>query len=198
MTVVRADASAPPHRSRCRSPVVDNHCHLDIAGRRRLAATSTTRSRRAAAVGVPRIVQIGCDLPGARWAVEAAERVRRARGRRRPAPERGAAAAMRAASSTTRWPRSSGSPADPRVRAVGETGLDYYRTGPEGVAAQETSFARTSSWPSGTARRWSSTTATPTTTCCAMLDEPGSPSGRCSTASPATRTWLGRASTAAA
>ena len=28
----------------------------------------------AAAVGVPRIVQIGCDLPGARWAVEAAGR----------------------------------------------------------------------------------------------------------------------------
>ena len=26
----------------------------------------------AAAVGVPRIVQIGCDLPGARWAVQAA------------------------------------------------------------------------------------------------------------------------------
>ena len=28
-----------------------------------------------------------------------------------------------------------------RVRAVGETGLDYYRTGPDGVAAQKESFA---------------------------------------------------------
>ncbi|MDQ0942854.1 TatD DNase family protein [Streptomyces sp. V1I1] len=28
----------------------------------------------------------------------------------------------------------------PQVRAVGETGLDYFRTGPEGIAAQERSF----------------------------------------------------------
>ena len=30
--------------------------------------------------------------------------------------------------------------AQPRVRVVGETGLDYYRTGPEGVPAQQDSF----------------------------------------------------------
>jgi len=30
--------------------------------------------------------------------------------------------------------------AHPRVRVVGETGLDYFRTGPEGVAAQQDSF----------------------------------------------------------
>ena len=28
----------------------------------------------------------------------------------------------------------------PRVRVIGETGLDYFRTGPEGVAAQQDSF----------------------------------------------------------
>jgi TatD DNase family protein len=28
----------------------------------------------------------------------------------------------------------------PRVRVVGETGLDYFRTGPEGVEAQQDSF----------------------------------------------------------
>ena len=51
-------------------PVVDNHCHLDIAD----GEWFTTEEAIAAAtqVGVPRIVQIGCDLPGARWAVEAA------------------------------------------------------------------------------------------------------------------------------
>ena len=28
------------------------------------------------------------------------------------------------------------------MRAVGETGLDFFRTGPEGLAAQEESFRR--------------------------------------------------------
>ena len=30
--------------------------------------------------------------------------------------------------------------AHPRIRAIGETGLDYFRTGPDGVAAQHHSF----------------------------------------------------------
>ncbi len=42
-----------------------------------------------------------------------------------------------------------------RVRAVGETGLDHYRTGPDGRAAQVESFAGTSTWPRGSTRRWS-------------------------------------------
>ena len=55
-------------------PVVDNHCHLDIAandgpGEPVPVADALARAQ---AVGVPRIVQIGCDLRGARWAVEVA------------------------------------------------------------------------------------------------------------------------------
>ncbi len=54
--------------------MVDNHCHLDIPaddvpGEPPSVGEALARS---AAVGVPRIVQIGCDLPGARWAVEVA------------------------------------------------------------------------------------------------------------------------------
>ena len=47
---------------------------------------------RGAAVGVDRVVQVGCDLPGARFAVEAAERYAGVLGGRRAAPQRGAAA----------------------------------------------------------------------------------------------------------
>src|SRR5699024_8068132 len=53
-------------------PVVDNHCHLDIDpvadadwSPRELIDTATS-------VGVARIVQIGCDPSGARWAAQAA------------------------------------------------------------------------------------------------------------------------------
>src|SRR5699024_6444938 len=68
----RRDRDRPPLPEALPHPVVDNHCHLDIADGDWL----TTEEAIAAAteVGVPRIVQIGCDLPGARWAVEAAER----------------------------------------------------------------------------------------------------------------------------
>jgi TatD DNase family protein len=130
--VVRPPAPEPlPH------PVVDNHCHLDIAdGPDWLDPVEALR--RATEVGVPRIVQIGCDLSGARWAADLAERV-------------GAIVAGvsihpneaprledldAALDEIGRLAASSG-----RVRAVGETGLDYFRTGPDGRAAQRRSFA---------------------------------------------------------
>ena len=51
-------------------PVVDNHCHLDIADGEWLETSEALAL--AARVGVRRVVQIGCDLPGAQWAVDAA------------------------------------------------------------------------------------------------------------------------------
>ena len=83
---------------------------------------------------------LGCDLPGARWAVETArsygEVVAGVALHPNEAPrlaaegrlEEGLAEIERLAASSD------------RVRAVGETGLDRYRTGPEGWAAQEASF----------------------------------------------------------
>ena len=63
----------PPAPEPLPHPVVDNHCHLDVVrddDPMRVEAALAA----AADVGVTRIVQIGCDLPGARWAVDAALR----------------------------------------------------------------------------------------------------------------------------
>ena len=54
-------------------PVADSHCHLDIADPPEDWLSVDDALATSAAVGVPRIVQIGCDLPGARWAVQAAQ-----------------------------------------------------------------------------------------------------------------------------
>ncbi len=125
-------------------PVVDNHCHLDIA--RGTAVGEETALpvgealRLAASVGVPRIVQIGCDLPGARWAVETAEAhpevVAGVALHPNEAPRLAAEGRLtEALGEIERLARSS-----ERVRAIGETGLDYYRTGAEGRQAQHESF----------------------------------------------------------
>jgi TatD DNase family protein len=88
---------------------------------------------------VPRIVQIGCDLPGARWAVEAAATY--------DALVAGVAIhpneAPRLADLDAALDEIERLAADhARVRAVGETGLDFFRTGEDGRAAQEASFRR--------------------------------------------------------
>ena len=54
------------------APVVDNHCHLDVGIRGGHRIEVAEALDRAAAVGVPRIVQVGCDLEDSRWAVEVA------------------------------------------------------------------------------------------------------------------------------
>ncbi|MGI8701478.1 MAG: TatD family hydrolase [Nocardioidaceae bacterium] len=136
----RRDTSRPPLPEPLPLPVVDNHCHLDIEdGDAWLEPGEALKL--AAAVGVPRIVQIGCDLPGAAWAVQTAEQydavVAGVAIHPNEAPrldERGGLPG--ALEEIERLARSS-----PRVRAIGETGLDYFRTGPEGVAAQRRSFA---------------------------------------------------------
>jgi len=121
-------------------PVVDNHCHLDIQdGDSWLDPAAALEL--SASVGVPRIVQIGCDLPGAAWAVETATTydaiVAGVAIHPNEAPRLDAVGRLdEGLTEIGRLVVSS-----PRVRAVGETGLDYYRTGAEGIAAQKRSFA---------------------------------------------------------
>jgi len=90
----------------------------------------------AAAVGITRIVQVGTDVPSSRWSAEQAETYvavlatvaihPNEAGRGGAGPD--ALAVIEQLASRE------------RVRGIGETGLDRYRTGPEGYAAQEESF----------------------------------------------------------
>src|SRR3954466_7546544 len=134
------DRSRPPAPEPLPHPVVDNHCHLDIADGPEGSWLATEDAlAQAAAVGVTRIVQIGCDLPGARWAVEAAAThdalVAGVALHPNEAPR---LADLDAAMAEIEELAS----AHPKVRAVGETGLDTFRTGEEGRAVQEESFRR--------------------------------------------------------
>jgi TatD DNase family protein len=118
--------------------VVDNHCHLDMAAGGDPLPVPEALAR-AAAVGVTRIVQIGCDLPGAGWAVETAEAhgsvVAGVALHPNEAPRLAAAGRL-----DEGWAEIERLARHPRVRAVGETGLDYYRTGEDGREAQHASF----------------------------------------------------------
>ena len=118
-------------------PVVDNHCHLDhrIRGGQRIEPADAIMQ--AAAVGVTRIVQVGTDVESSHWAVEAA----------REFPSVVAAVALHPNDAPrlgddykAAFADVAALAADPHVRAVGETGLDHFRTGPDGRAAQEQSF----------------------------------------------------------
>jgi TatD DNase family protein len=137
--------SRPPLPDPLPHPVVDNHCHLDmaVAGQGGSAGSPLPVEQAlslSSSVGVPRIVQIGCDLTGAQWAVETAERydgiVAGVALHPNEAPRLAEAGALDDA--LARIDALAGS--SDRVRAVGETGLDYYRTGPAGRDAQHASF----------------------------------------------------------
>jgi TatD DNase family protein len=137
----RRDQTRPPAPEPLPHPVADNHCHLDIADGDAWLSTEDAIAA-ASAVGVTRIVQIGCDLPGARWAVEAAERhdalVAGVALHPNEAPTLAAAGRLDdALDEIERLAASS-----ERVRVVGETGLDHFRTGEGGRAAQVESFRR--------------------------------------------------------
>jgi TatD DNase family protein len=129
----------PPAPEPLPHPVVDNHCHLDVVRDDADPLSAEDAIAAAAAVGVTRIVQIGCDLPGARWAVQAA--------RTYDALVAGVALHPNEAprlpdldAAMAEIERLAG--AHERVRAVGETGLDHFRTGEEGRAVQVESFRR--------------------------------------------------------
>ncbi|MFJ6622600.1 TatD family hydrolase [Kitasatospora sp. NPDC091335] len=144
-------STPPPLPEPLAVAVADSHTHLDMQ-----SGTPAEGLAKAASVGVTTVVQVGCDVPGSRWAADLAaqyEQVHAAvalhpneapriflgdpddwSGQRRKAG--GAAALDEALAEIDRLA------ALPQVVAVGETGLDYFRTGPEGVEIQKESFRR--------------------------------------------------------
>ena len=135
------DLSRPPAPEPLPGQVVDNHCHLEMTLDDSDELSAADALAAAAAVGVPRIVQIGCELESARWSVSVAEEVEGIVAgvalHPNEAPRQAAAGRL-----DEHFAEISRLAEHPSVRAVGETGLDHYRTGEEGRAAQEESFRR--------------------------------------------------------
>ncbi|MFI6484251.1 TatD family hydrolase [Nonomuraea sp. NPDC050663] len=115
--------------------VFDSHCHLDIMVGKRQASTGDPVAQAAQAasatvdsildearrVGVTRLVTIGYDLPSSRWNADLAELH----------PDIYAGVAIHPNESFASTPEVLAEIEEmaglPKVRAVGETGLDYYR-----------------------------------------------------------------------
>ncbi|SCK38747.1 TatD DNase family protein [Streptomyces sp. WMMB 714] len=125
---------APPLPEPLRVPVADSHTHLDMQEPSVGEAVAA-----AASVGVTTLVQVGCDLERSRWAAETAAEFPSVHAavalHPNEAPRVGDRAALDAALAEIEKLA-----ALPEVLAVGETGLDYFRTGEEGVEAQQHSF----------------------------------------------------------
>ncbi len=143
MSHVRERAGAeerayPPAPEPLPWPIIDNHTHLEIADSA-LPLSPEEHLARAEAVGVTRLVQVGTDLATSRWSAELAARDPRVLAAVALHPnetpelaEQGVLDEHLAGIAELA--------AQPRVRAIGETGLDFFRTGPEGQAAQIYAF----------------------------------------------------------
>lgn len=142
------DETAPPAPEPLPGPVLDAHCHLDLMGDRERASGPrggldvhgehvVGQLAAARAVGVPTLVQVGVDLPSSRWSAELAA----------AHPDVHAAVALHpneaglGAATDEALREIEALAALPQVVAVGETGLDHFRTeGAEGHRLQEESF----------------------------------------------------------
>jgi TatD DNase family protein len=131
---------APPSPEPLPAPAIDSHTHLDIVlgeeGEVLPDAAVDAEIEAAAAVGVPRLLQVGVDVESSRWSAALADRHPNVLAAVAIHPN-AAGAGVATEEALAEIDRLAGLP---RVRAVGETGLDRYRTGPDGWPAQEASF----------------------------------------------------------
>jgi TatD DNase family protein len=121
----------PPPPDPLAAPALDSHCHLDL-----MEVDVATAVAQAREVGIERVVSVGIDVPTSQWQVDTAE----------AHDDVYAAVAIHPneahAADESAWDAIARLAAHPKVVAVGETGLDHFRTGEDGWAAQEESFRR--------------------------------------------------------
>ncbi|MGC4174507.1 TatD family hydrolase [Demequina sp.] len=125
------------------APVVDNHTHLDWEQAEN-PRTTAQLLREAADAGVTKVVQIGCDVGAARWTVAAIDEHPAMVGGVALHPNDAARHALGTHASGLTYEDAFAQIAElarhPRIRVIGETGLDRFRTGSEGIEAQERAF----------------------------------------------------------
>ncbi len=133
----------PPAPEPLPAPIADHHSHIDYpAGDEERSVAR--RIADAAAVCVDRIVQIGCELQSARWTVDAVDQYPALLGgvalHPNEAPRHAAGTHESGIGYEAAFAEIAALAAHPRIRIIGETGLDSFRTGPEGRDAQIRSF----------------------------------------------------------
>lgn len=134
----------PPAPEPLPVPVIDSHTHLDItvseAGVPGGAAGAddpvAAAIAIAAAAGVDRLVQVGVDVASSHWGADLARRHGAVVATVALHPNE----APRLADLDEALRQIEARAAQDRVRGIGETGMDFFRTGDEGRAAQEASF----------------------------------------------------------
>ena len=130
----------PPAPEPLPVPVMDNHTHLDFATAD-LSVSVGEALDAAEAVGVKGAVQVGCDLESSRFTVQAVELDPRLLGAVALHPNDAPGYAARGELEEALAEIESLA-AHPRIRAIGETGLDFFRTEGQGLAHQRYSFRR--------------------------------------------------------
>jgi TatD DNase family protein len=132
------DVSYPPAPEPLAIPVYDNHCHLEIEDGE-ASMSLDEQLDRALAVGIAGVVQAGGDIDSSRWSAWAAASHPRVLAavaiHPNEAPLYDGAGRLDEAIGVI-----DDLAAQPRVRAIGETGLDFFRTEEDGVPAQMRSF----------------------------------------------------------
>jgi TatD DNase family protein len=101
---------------------LDSHCHLDLIERPVPEVLAEAR-----AAGIVKVVTIGVDLPTSRWAADCADEHPDVYAAVAIHPNDTARAAASAVARDAVLAEIAALAERPRVRAIGETGLDYYR-----------------------------------------------------------------------